>query len=121
MLLIGCDAAWRPTRGPLRGLRGEEPVIRESLEEVGVCPSCGSPLAVYKYLIEGPLEARGRIAVRISLEAECEVCGYRERKSVSMPVSAANALRLLMNSRARLAIEKISIIAELRGGSSIKA
>jgi len=92
-------------------------VIRESLEEVGVCPSCGSPLAVYNYIIEGPLESRGRDIVRITLNAECRVCGYRERKALSMPVSAAHALRLLMNNRARLVIEKIAIIAELRGKS----
>ncbi len=90
-------------------------MIKESIEEVGVCPSCGSPLAVFYHVIEGPVESHGREAVRITVEASCRVCGYRERKSIAMPVGAAYAIRHLFTSRARLAVEKIAIIAELRG------
>ncbi len=92
-------------------------MIREDIEEIAVCPSCGSPLALYKYTIEGPVESRGKPVVRITIDAECKVCGFRDHKSIYMPVSAAHSLRLLMNSKARLALEKIAIIAELRSGA----
>ena len=89
-------------------------VVRERFVEAGVCPSCGAPAGEYEYVLEGPVYSGGSPWARISYSVRCGVCGYSEGRRVSVPLRALYLLRYLISPQARLAVEKIWLVEEVR-------
>ena len=91
-------------------------LVRERIVEAGLCPSCGAPATEYEYVVEGPLESGGSTWARIIYNVRCAVCKYSETKKIMIPLKALYSLRYLISPTARIAIEKIWLVKEVKEG-----
>lgn len=86
--------------------------MRFEYRKLGVCPSCGSPLAEYNYIVEGPESEN--VVVHASIR--CPVCGYTEKKKIIFPIKALYAIRYLLQPNVRSDVEKLYLVSGARGG-----
>ncbi|MCS7107370.1 MAG: hypothetical protein NZ902_04630 [Acidilobaceae archaeon] len=81
---------------------------KAEFRELGLCQKCSAPLE-YTYVISGP-EGEG---ARVSVYADCSICGHKESKSLVFPIYALYSLRHLFRPNVKLFVERLRLAYEL--------
>lgn len=81
-----------------------------------ICPKCGS-LGIYEYVLEGPIKNPSQnfsSAIKIHYSFKCMTCDYHEDKKLIVPLHGLYPLRHLLNSEAKVFLERIYLLSKDR-------